>query len=164
MAPDHSARLDALIVEIQRAPTEAQARQISNQMWEFWADAPNEQSQAILDRGMSKRAAWDLLGALEDFNRLVAYCPDYAEGYNQRAFVNFLRQDFAMALVDLDRALTLSPRHVAAMSGKALSLMALGRTDEASLILDEALELNPWLPERNLAAPGGPLERKGQDI
>lgn len=164
MAPDHSARLDALIVEIQRAPSEAQARQISNQMWEFWADAPNEQSQAILDRGMSKRAAWDLLGALEDFDRLVAYCPDYAEGYNQRAFVNFLRQDFAAALVDLDRALTLSPRHVAAMSGKALSLMALGRTDEASLILDEALELNPWLPERNLAAPGGPLERKGQDI
>ncbi|MFA3917975.1 tetratricopeptide repeat protein [Ruegeria hyattellae] len=164
VAPDHSASLDALILEVQRAPTEAQARLISNQMWELWSDAPNEQSQAILDRGMTRRSAWDLHGALEDFNRLVEYCPDYAEGYNQRAFVNFLRHDFAEALVDLDRALTLSPRHVAAMSGKALSLMALGRTDEASLVLDQALELNPWLPERNLAIPGGPLERKGQDI
>ncbi|MEX0351303.1 MAG: hypothetical protein AB3N15_17910 [Paracoccaceae bacterium] len=164
MAPDHSARLDALILEVQKAPSEAQARQISNQMWEIWADAPNEQSQAILDRGMSKRAAWDLLGALDDFNRLVDYCPDYAEGYNQRAFVNFLRQDYAAALVDLDRALNLSPRHVAAMSGKALSLMGLGRTGEASLVLDQALKLNPWLPERNLASPGGPLERKGEDI
>ena len=82
---------------------------ISNRMWEFWADAPNEQSQVILDQGMSRRAAWDLLGALQDFDRLVEYCPDYAEGYNQRAFVNYLRQDYTSALRDLDRTLQLSP-------------------------------------------------------
>lgn len=163
-APDHSDSLDVLIAELQRAETEGEARQYSNRLWELWADAPNEQSQAILDRGMSKRRAWDLLGARQDFDRLVEYCPDYAEGYNQRAFVNFLREDYAAALVDLDRALVLSPRHVAAMSGKALSLMALDRLDEARVVMAEALQLNPWLPERGLAGPGGPLEPTHQDI
>ena len=42
--------------------------------------------------------------------------------------------------------------------------MGLGRHDEAQEVLRDALELNPWLPERGLAAPGAPLAPKGQDI
>ncbi|AZV78776.1 tetratricopeptide repeat protein [Parasedimentitalea marina] len=156
-SPDHSAPLEALITQVQQADDEATALQISNQMWEFWADAPNEQAQAVLDRGMSRRSGYDFTGALEDFDILISYCPAYAEGYNQRAFVHFLRQDFAAALTDLDRALELSPRHVAALSGRALALLGLSRTEEARIALKTALALNPWLPERGLIAPGGPL-------
>ncbi|MBE1284924.1 MAG: tetratricopeptide repeat protein [Rhodobacteraceae bacterium] len=163
-APDHRAELQGLISQIQRAPDETSARLISNRMWEYWADAPNEQAQSILDRGMSRRASHDFLGALEDFDKLVEYCPNYAEGYNQRAFVKFLRHDFDAAITDLDRALKLSPDHVAALSGKALSLFALGRLEEARVVLGDALKLNPWLPERGLAAPGGPLEPEGTDL
>ncbi|WP_146347288.1 tetratricopeptide repeat protein [Phaeobacter marinintestinus] len=163
-APDHSDRLSGLISQVQDTRDEATAREISNQMWELWADAPDEVAQAILDRGMSRRSGYDFAGALTDFDRLIDYCPDYAEGYNQRAFVNYLRQDFATALVDLDRAIALSPNHVAAISGKALSLLALQRTDEARLAMARALELNPWLPERGLAGPGGPLAPVGKDI
>ena len=39
--------------------------------------------------------------ATDALDRLVEYCPNYAEGYNQRAFVSFLRQDFEAALVEL---------------------------------------------------------------
>lgn len=163
-APDHDARLGELIDQIQQAETEMAARDISNQMWELWADAPDEAAQAVLDRGMSRRSAWDLLGALQDFDRLIAYCPNYAEGYNQRAFVNFLRQDFEAALTDLDRTLALSPNHIAAISGRALTLMGLHRIDEAREELARALALNPWLPERHLAAEGGPLAPLGQDL
>lgn len=95
---------------------------------------------------------------------LIAYCPAYAEGYNQRAFVNFLRQDYQSALTDLDRALALSPNHIAALSGRALSLLGLQRVEEARVALKRALDLNPWLPERHLAAPGGPLAPPGDDI
>ncbi len=157
LPPDHSDSIEGLIEQVQQAEDEATALQIFNQMWMFWADAPNEQAQAVLDRGMSRRSGYDLAGALEDFDTLTDYCPTYAEGYNQRAFVHFLRQDFAAALIDLDRALELSPQHVAAMSGRALSLFGLSRTDEARAALEAALALNPWLPERGLAAPGGPL-------
>jgi tetratricopeptide (TPR) repeat protein len=157
VAPDHAGALSALTAEAQSATTEDEARQISGRMWELWADAPDDQAQAILDRGMQRRAGYDFVGAHEDFDTLVRYCPDYAEGYNQRAFVNFLRQDFSAALVDLDKALDLSPDHVAALSGKALTLYALSRTAEAREVLARALSMNPWLPERGLAAPGGPL-------
>ncbi len=162
--PDHSASTDALIAEIQSAQNEGEAQVVANQLWEFWADAPDDTAQEILDRGMRKRAAWDLLGALEDFDALVAYCPNYAEGYNQRAFVNFLRQDFAAALPDLEQAIELSPRHVGALSGRALSLIGLGREAESQDALAQALELNPWLPERGLLKPPRPKEKPGKDL
>lgn len=154
---DHEAATRALFAKLQSVGSDAAAQGVSNQLWELWTDAPNEQAQALLDQGMSRRAVFDFLGALQALDRLVAYCPDYAEGYNQRAFVQYLRRDFSAALSDLDRALALTPTHLGALSGKALSLYGLGRLEEAGQVLDEALALNPWLPERHLRAPGGPL-------
>lgn len=147
-APDHSASFDRLFSQVQTAPDEATARMVTGQMWALWKDAPNAQAQEVLDRGMRRQSAYDFLGALQDFETLIAYCPDYAEGYNQRAFVRFIHRDYAAALVDLDRVIALSPRHVGALSGRALTLMGLGRLDEAREALLAALALNPWLPER----------------
>ncbi|MCT4553994.1 MAG: tetratricopeptide repeat protein [Pelagimonas sp.] len=153
--PDHSSALNGLITQLQGAETDQQAREISNQMWALWAEAPDEPSQEILNEGMRAREGYDFLRALDRFDALVGYCPHYAEGYNQRAFVNFLRQDFAAALPDLERALELNPRHIGALSGRALSLFALGREAEAQDALRAALALNPWLPERHMLRPSG---------
>lgn len=163
-APDHSADIDALIENAQQARNLAEARDISGKLWALWTDAPDEIAQTMLDAGMRKRQSYDYLGALNDLDQLIEYCPNYAEGYNQRAFVNYLRQDFTPALKDLDRAIELSPKHIAAISGRALTLLGLGRLDEARVSLREALELNPWLSERALLEKGGPLAPKGQDI
>ncbi len=163
-SPDHTLALEDLIEAVQSAKSETEAQILANEMWQYWADAPDEQSQEILNRGMERRAAFDFLGALQDFDTLIAYCPNYAEGYNQRAFVRFLQQDYAAALVDLEKALEISPRHVAAMSGRALSLVGLQRREDARVALEEALKLNPWLPERGLLSPGGPLAVDGVDL
>ena len=148
--PDIGTEEAEILLRIRDAKTERDARLLSNELWGLWATAPDEASQALLDRGMTARAAYDFLSALDAFDRLVDYCPDYAEGYNQRAFVNFLREDFAKALVDLDEAIERRPTHVAAMAGKAMTLMALGRHEEAQTVLRFAVDLNPWLPERGL--------------
>lgn len=160
-APDHRAEMNELISAAQSAPNETAGRIISNEMWQYWADAPDDYAQGLLDEGMTRRAAYDFEGAVTAFDALVAYCPAYAEGYNQRAFVNFIRQDYSAALPDLKRALALSPRHIAAMTGQAMTLMALDRPGEAALILRAALELNPWLSERHLL---GALEAAEKEL
>lgn len=76
-----------------------------------------------------------------------------------RAFSRFLSGQFDLALADLDMALMLRPRHVAAMAGRVLTLHALDREDEAQAALRKALDLNPWLPERHLLQ-----EPKGQEL
>ncbi|WP_298852352.1 tetratricopeptide repeat protein [uncultured Ruegeria sp.] len=161
---DHTEGVDALIKQIQKAESQSDARVISDQLWTLWTDAPDARSQILLDRGMARREAWDLLGALDDFNQLVDYCPNFAEGYNQRAFVNYLRQDFDAALQDLNVTIKMSPNHIGALSGRALALLGLKRLEDAREALSEALELNPWLSERALLEPGGLLDPPGEDI
>jgi tetratricopeptide (TPR) repeat protein len=156
--PDQSARLAELFASVQAAPDAAAARADVNAMWEIWATAPDPRAQELLDLGMQRRAAFDLDAATEAFDRLVAYCPHYAEGYNQRAFVSFIRQDYGAALDDLERVMELAPDHVPAMTGLALSLMQLGRVKAGQGVLRRALRLNPWLPERSLLI--GPPEKQ----
>lgn len=159
--PDHSATMSELIKAAREAPDEATGRALSSEMWALWADAPDARSQELLDKAMERRRVADYDAALRAVDALVEYCPDYAEGYNQRAFINFLREDFAAALPDLDRTIEINPRHTGALTGRALTLAALGRNAEATLSLRAALELNPWLGERHLLPQ---LEEKEQEL
>lgn len=158
-APDHRAALDDLLSQIQSARNDAEGQILSNRMWELWLDAPDEPSAEMLRQGMSARRVSDYARALSAFDRLVSYCPFYAEGYNQRAFINFLAENYAAALPDLDQALAIDPKHVGALSGKALTLLRMGRIEEGQAALRAAVALNPWLGERFLLA-----EPEGEDL
>ena len=161
---DHSAELDSLITAARDAKNEGVGRDVSGKMWEVWLRAPNDQAQEVLDRGMQRRNSYDFAGAFKDFDKLAEYCPTYAEGFNQRAYIQYLQGNYEGALVDLDAALVLLPNHVAAQSGRALTLMQLGKLDAARVQMLEALENNPWLSERALVAKDAPLGPKGEDI
>lgn len=159
VAADHSVRQAEIITQLQALTSPGGSRELSQELWTLWADAPDDKAQALLDDGMRKREGYDLLGARDVLDQLVEYCPDYAEGYNQRAFASFLRQDYDAALFDLDQALAILPTHIAALSGKALTLIGMGRKDDAQAVLREALALNPWLTERGLL-----IEPEGEEI
>ena len=154
--PDNPPRTEAharIMDKVSKAENEMESRLLTNELWEIWATAPDEVAQEILQRGMERRRSYDFAGAIDDFDTLVEYCPNYAEGYNQRAFVNFIRGDYALSLSDLNRALKITPDHIGALVGRALALMQLGRNREGQLVLRDALKLNPWLPERNRLVP-----------
>ena len=158
--PDIAGELAPLLTALKQAPDPASAQPLNNQIWVLWTRAPDDRAQALLDEGMAKRSGYDLTGAEALLTELVTYCPDYAEGWNQRAYVRFLDARYPDALEDLERALALSPDHYAAISGMALTLMNLGRVEVAQSILGRAVDLNPWLPERSLLTP----EHKRTDL
>ena len=95
---DITAEVDALLARIQAAPNERAARAYSNDLWLLWTAAPDDKAQALLDHGMARREGYDFNGAVTVLDELIAYCPDYAEGYNQKAFANFLRGEYEAAL------------------------------------------------------------------
>ncbi|WP_084864117.1 tetratricopeptide repeat protein [Salibaculum halophilum] len=157
--PDHSAEIDAALSQLQDSRNELEARDHNAALWELWLDAPDARAQEMLDAGMARRESYDLLGSIDVLSRLVDYCPNYAEGYNQRAFSYFLAREYERAVADLQRALDLTPRHIGALSGMALALIELDRPTEAIPWLRRAVELHPFLAERHL------LDRlPGEDI
>ena len=161
---DTSAELLDLFEQARAAEDFQTGREISGKMWKVWLRAPDEAAQAVLDSGMRRRDSYDFIGAMKEFDRLVDYCPDYAEGFNQRAYIHFLQKNFEDALVDLDAALLRQPNHVAAQSGRGLTLMSLGRIAEARAQMLIAVGNNPWLSEAALLAKGAPLGPTGDDI
>lgn len=157
--PDIAEDQARLILELREADNESAARAISGQLWTLWLKAPDEAAQALLDDGIARLRVADHDGAEAAFTQLIDRCPDYAEGYNQRAFSAYLQGRFGEALDDLDLALDRSPTHIGALSGKALTLFGLGRIDAGQVVLREALALNPWLSERRLL-----IEEPGEEL
>ena len=126
------------------------AQLVVNQLWGLWIKAPDERAQQLLKSGMLRMRQGDLRKAETELTKLINYCPNYSEGYNQRAFTRYLAFDFENALPDLIRALELRPRHLGALSGKGLTHKAMGQELEAEIEFRKALSLNPFMPERNM--------------
>lgn len=160
---DASAELVEIVKNMRAAPSEASAQGYVAAMWTIWLAAPDAAAQALLDKGMAFRNLGDLGASRAELTLLIDACPNYPEGYNQRAFTAFLDGRFEDALLDLDIAIDFQPVHLGALTGKVLTLIELGRNDEAQVVLRSALEINPWLAERALLS--GPLEQSlGEDI
>jgi tetratricopeptide (TPR) repeat protein len=83
--------------------------------------------------------------ALDYLDRILTLKPDYAEGWNVRATVYFLREDYSRALFDLEEVLKLEPRHFDALAGLGAVLRELGKDKEALAVFEQALALDPHL-------------------
>lgn len=156
-----------LFQQLRNAGTERQGRAIENEIWRMWmAQAPLPDIEQAVSEAMRKRERYDWDGALVILDTVVGDAPNYAEGWNQRAFIRFLKQDFDGSLEDIERALVLEPKHFAALAGKATILMQQGRVELGQTALRQAAEIHPWLKERSmlLPVPGEITPGPGKDI
>lgn len=149
-AQDYSREIVSIVDGMQAAPSEGAAQQYAAAMWDIWLEAPDAVAQSMLDKGMAFRNLGDYGASRAELSLLIDYCPEYPEGYNQRAFSAFLAGDFERSLADLDVAITLQPVHLGALTGKVFTLIQMDRNEEAQQVLRFALEINPWLAERAL--------------
>ena len=78
---------------------------------------------------------------------IIALKPDYAEGWNKRATLYFMKRDYGKALSDVEMVLRLQPRHYAAMSGLAQMLHELGDDKHALEALKQVLAIYPMNSE-----------------
>ena len=141
---------DALFAALQSAEDPKVAAAAQKAIWQSWMEAPDADAQALLDLGMQRMAGFDNAGAIEVFDELVLYAPDFAEGWNQRAFAYFRMEKYEKSLADIASTLQREPRHFGALSGRFRILMVQGRVALAQKTLRDAVEANPWLMERSL--------------
>jgi tetratricopeptide (TPR) repeat protein len=77
------------------------------------------------------------------FDRVVTTLPDFAEGWNKRATVHYLNEDYTASVIDIERTLVLEPRHFGAISGMGLIFMARGDEAGALRAFEEVLKIHP---------------------
>lgn len=148
--PEDAARLDALFADLAE-PGREDWQRIEGEISRLWSRSGSDAMDLLLRRGRQAMEDGDYAAAVEHLTALTDHAPDFAEGWNARATAFFLMDEYALAIADIERVLSLNPRHFGAMMGLATMLEQMGETGYALEALRAVQALNPNRPEVNAA-------------
>jgi tetratricopeptide (TPR) repeat protein len=129
-------------------------------LWGIWCRSGDAEADLIFRVGVDAMQQGRLEDADHAFTRVIATAPDFAEGWNKRATLRYMRRNFSASVLDCQETLKRNPNHFGAASGQGLCHMSLGEFREAAVCFRRALEIHPYLDgvRHNLAmaeAEGG---------
>ena len=142
--------LDQYFAELQQAKDEPSAREIEQQIWKLWTTSANPEINAVMQQVMEARRWGDYDKALSLIDRVTEIDPSYAEAWNQRATLHFLRGEYEQALEDVATVLELEPRHFGALAGRGIIRLRQGKSALAIQNIKAAMIYHPFLRERTL--------------
>lgn len=145
-----STNLDSLFTALRVTPNASQAREITDQIWQIWTQPEDPALAALMDKSLQARREFNLDHAIELLDEIVTLYPDYAEAWNQRATLNYLRGHYEESLIDIAETLAREPRHFGALTGRCLVYLKLNDREHALQSIVEALKIHPHLSEQHL--------------
>ena len=117
LADQKDSRLNSLFDELFLSNDNMQASTILADIWDIWSIAENIEAQEIFDEGNNMMDRGSLEEAIALFTQVIDLKPDFAEGWNKRATVLFLKGDLEASISDIQKTLELEPRHFGALDG-----------------------------------------------
>ena len=125
---------------------DARVRQAAEQgMWALWHLSGDDAADGLLQSGIRLMEERRLEEAVRAFTTSIERDPTFAEGYNKRATVLYLMQQFDKSIRDCEATLRLNPDHFGALSGTGLCYVGLKRYHDALTYFRRAVAVNPNL-------------------
>ncbi len=156
--------LDDLYAHLATAEDQVHAQPIMDAIEKLWLYSRSDTVNVLMDRAAGAINAKQLDLARKLLDAVVELAPDYAEGWNRRAYVYFSENDTGRALGDLRRVLALEPNHYKALEGLGQILKDIGQKKAALKAFKELLAINPNFPGAQQAAQELQREVEGQGI
>jgi tetratricopeptide (TPR) repeat protein len=138
-------RLDELFGELKRERNEKAAERIAGQIWREWFKSGSASVDLMMQWATEAVEAKKYDVALDFLDQVIVLSPTFAEGWNRRATVHYMMQNYGKSMADIERTLELEPRHFGALSGMA---QIMKNTDRKQLALDayqRVLEIYPMM-------------------
>ena len=157
-------RLDTLFTTLKSAPDAEAAKAAEDDIIKLWLESGSDTVDLLMGWTLAAMEEKNYPLALDYLDRIVAMKPDYAEGWNKRATVHFLVDDYSKAIADIERTLALEPRHFGALSGLGTIMRDIGENERAVTAYHQALEVDPHLDNVKEALDEIEKEGAGQDI
>lgn len=114
-------------------------------LWRTWSRSGDEEADKVFRSGVEAMQRGNLEEAERLFSRVIEVAPNFAEGWNKRATVRFMRKNFAGSIADCQETLARNPNHFGAASGQGLCHLSLDEYREAAIYFRRALEIHPHL-------------------
>ena len=140
--------LARLFGDLQRTGNTAEADRLTAEIWRRWiTHASDQRANSLMQDGMELMNRGLLDQAEQVFSALIDERPDFAEAWNKRATIRFLRGDDTGSRRDIARVIDLEPRHFGALSGLGMIHMRAGDLQAALQAFEAALRVNPHLDQ-----------------
>lgn len=112
-------------------------------MWAIWMRSGNDDIDGLMAEGVRLLEQQRYPEAVEVFDQIISRAPKFAEGYNKRATVFYLMQEFEKSIEDIHRTLEMNPVHFGALSGMGLCYLGLDEPRQALEWFERAIAVNP---------------------
>ena len=116
-ADQNDPRLDILFLNVKDSQNEVASSIYITSIWRIWSETNNQNSQQLYDLGNQLLKHRKYEQSLAIFTDLINKEPNFAEGWNKRATLHFLMGNFNESIQDINKTLTLEPRHFGALDG-----------------------------------------------
>ena len=141
---DDTVTLDTLFVQLEKAPSLAEAQRVERIIWAKWHWHKIPRLSQKLRLGTTYLQEKNFKKALYIFNNIIKEAPAFSEAYNKRATAYFLMKKYEKSLMDIKATLTLEPRHFGALSGMGLIFMNRGDFQRALMAFTAVLKIYPF--------------------
>ncbi len=128
------------------AQDQESATTIANSIERLWIAGVGDTAQVLMERAAKSAAADRPDLALRMLDTVTRIAPDFAEGFNRRAYVYYSMNEFERALGDLRRVLALDPNHYKALDGLGQILRELGQKKAALEVYRRLNAVHPYWP------------------
>ena len=145
LGADRTRGLDFLFGALKAAPDEASAKHVEARIWALWMQTPSDTAALLMARAKAAMDAQQLDVALKLLDAVIKLRPDYAEAWNRRATVYYLKNDYGHSLADIEQVLVREPRHFGALAGLGMIMQDIGDEKRALDAFRAALAVNPYL-------------------
>lgn len=142
-ADQNNERLDVLFEELGSSPGIRLSAAIEEQIWTIWSQGPTEDATRQLRRGVRAMQQGELETALSLFDGLIDQQPGFAEAWNKRATLHYIRGDITQSMADIEQTLTLEPRHFGALAGLGSIFTRLQQPAAAIRAFEQVLDIYP---------------------
>jgi tetratricopeptide (TPR) repeat protein len=137
--------LDFLFGALKVAPDDASARHVEAKIWSIWMQTPSDTAALLMLRARAAMEAQQMDIAQKLLDAVVKLRPDYIEGWNRRATLYYLQNDYARSLADIAQVLAREPRHFGALAGLGMIMQDLGDDKRALEVFRKALVIDPHM-------------------
>jgi len=138
-------RLDALFARLGSTDDADEGDTMVEEIWRVWLQSGRSEIDALLERALALLQAGEPRAAMPLLDSIVERAPDWAEGWNKRATVLYVLDDYDRSLADIDKVLALEPRHFGALAGRGLIHIAKENYRAALDDYRRARAVNPFL-------------------
>jgi tetratricopeptide (TPR) repeat protein len=145
VATTREARLDQLFVDLKRERNEKAAERIAARISNEWVQSGSASIDLMMQWSQKAVEEKKFDVALDFLDQVVTLQPAYAEGWNRRATVHFMMNNFGKSMSDIDRTLQLEPRHFGALSGLAQIMAVTGHKQSALEAWQRVLGIYPMM-------------------